>query len=204
MGFIDEGDEILGKIIEEDAGTLTGLSARKRRRVVLYARTITHLFQHLDIVFRPRFEPLGLDELILPHKEIVLSVELFLEAVYGLSDHVFRHHEMLGRIDDGFFEIFSYGASRQRIEFSYPRNGIEIEFDPICFFEICRIYFQHISPYAESASFKDHIVALVLEIDEIALECFQVYDLAFVEVHPHLPVEIGRTQAIDAGKRSRR
>ena len=68
VGLVDEGDELLGKVVDEDARPLPGLPAGEGGRVVLDARAIAHLLEHLEIVLGAALEALGLDELVRGHE----------------------------------------------------------------------------------------------------------------------------------------
>ena len=63
--FVDEQQKIVGKEAEQRVGRRARRAARKRPAVVLDARTVAHLLQHLDVEPRAGAEPLGLQQLAL-------------------------------------------------------------------------------------------------------------------------------------------
>jgi hypothetical protein len=72
--------------------------------------------------------------------------------------HVLGHDKVLGRIDHRFLQIGPREAG-ERIEFPYPLDRIEIQFDSVGFFGVGGINLDGIAPNPEAASFEDGIVS---------------------------------------------
>jgi hypothetical protein len=98
VAFVHEEEKVLGEIVKERGGGLADGASRDRRRIVLYAGAVAHLGEHLDVVLRPRLEPLGLKDLSLNAEALKLLVELLANALKGLRDRVLPHDEVLGGV----------------------------------------------------------------------------------------------------------
>ena len=93
--LVDEQQEIVGEEAEQRVGRRAGRAAGKRPAVVLDARTIAHLLQHLDVEPRAGAEPLGLEQLALVLELFEPLVQLLLDLVDGAGDPLLGQHEML-------------------------------------------------------------------------------------------------------------
>ncbi len=198
MGLVDEGDELLGKVVDEDARPRARLPARERGGVVLDAGAVAHLLEHLEVVLGAALEPLGLDELIGGHQAPVALVELGAYPRDRVLDLVLGHHEVLGRVDDRLVEL-GPGRARDGVELAYPRHLVVVELDPVGLLEVGRVDLEDVAADPEAPALEDGIVALVLQGDELALHLLQVDLGAFIDVEAHFLVEVGRAQAVDAG-----
>ena len=61
MGLVDDGQEVVGEIVEQGEGRLAGGAAGQVAGVVLDARAVAELAQHLEVVEGALLDALGLD-----------------------------------------------------------------------------------------------------------------------------------------------
>lgn len=64
MGFVDDGEERLGEVVEEGGGRIAGLSSGEVSGVVLNAITVTLNGEHLHIVFGARLKAVSFNGLV--------------------------------------------------------------------------------------------------------------------------------------------
>ncbi len=200
MGFVDKGDKILGKIVDQDARPFAWLSTRQGRGIVLYARTVAHLFEHFDIVLGPGLDPLGFQELILRDKALILLLEFRLDPIHGPVDHVLGHDKVLGRVHHRLFQIVPRIA-REGIKLPYPLYRIEVELYSVCLLGVGGVYLDDVTSNPEASPVEYGVVPFVLEGDQVPLEGIQVRGFSLVQVDPHVPVQVGRAQSVDTGDR---
>ena len=62
MGFIDHDEEIIGEIVQKGVGRLSGLSVRHMAGIVFDARAVPYLLHHFQVIVRPLFQTLGLQQ----------------------------------------------------------------------------------------------------------------------------------------------
>ena len=82
MALVDDGDEVVGEIVEQAEGARAWATSIKIARVVLYARAITQFLHHLKVVVHAVFQALSFK--VLP----------YLAEILGLLEHVvlYLHH----------------------------------------------------------------------------------------------------------------
>ena len=99
MAFVDDGDEVLGKIIEKTEGSLALAASVEVARVVLYAGAVAELLYHFHVVGDALFEALGLELLALLAEKFYLLPEVELYLRHGGSLACRRGDEEVGRVD---------------------------------------------------------------------------------------------------------
>ena len=61
MALVDDGEEVLGEVVEQAEGARARLAAVKVAAVVLDARAVPHLLYHLHVVGDALVQALGLE-----------------------------------------------------------------------------------------------------------------------------------------------
>jgi len=98
---------------------------------------------------------------------------------------------VLRRINDGFVELLS-GFSGDGIEVPNTNDSVEVKLDTIGILQIRWINFQYVPSNSKTPAFEHHIVAFILQTDEVPLYRVEVYGLPPVQIEAHLPIEVGR------------
>ena len=78
MALVDDGEEVVGEVVQQAEGAHAGTAAVEIAGVVLYARTVAHLAHHLHVIGHALVQALGLGEAVLAGKSshLVLAVEV--------------------------------------------------------------------------------------------------------------------------------
>ena len=98
MAFVDEGNEILRKIVDQAERSHALATTVEITGIVLYSGTITHFLYELEIIFHPLFQPLGF-EVLSDFLEIsALGHHVVLDLTDGLDATFLRGHEIAGRV----------------------------------------------------------------------------------------------------------
>ena len=127
--FVDESKELLGKEVQEHRRPLPFLPAAQVTGIVLDARAVAHLLQHLQVVFRARLDPFRLQELAFVAELLVAQRKLVADEAERVAQALLRHDEVLGRVDGGELHLL-HGRARQGIDRADPLDLIAEELDP--------------------------------------------------------------------------
>ena len=100
-----------GKKLNSVSGGAARRTAAQRPAVVLDARAVAHLLDHLDVEPRAGAEPLGLEQLALLAELLEPLVQLLLDLVDGAGDPLLGQDEVLGRVDVQL--LLAAGSSRR-------------------------------------------------------------------------------------------
>ena len=164
--FIHKEQEILGEVVDE----------RQRRRadgppaddagVVLDARAVAQLAQHLDIVARALADALGLDGLALSQKLCLALVELLVDLDDGALELVLRCDIVRRGVDGDVLERARH-LTVDGVEFADPVDLVAEEFDAHGLVAVVRrVELHRVAAHAEAVALKGDVVALVANFDE--------------------------------------
>ena len=109
--LVDEQQVILREEIEQRVRRLARLAPAQRPAVVLDPRAVAHLHHHLDVVPRPRAEPLGLEQLALRLEQLQPLAQLLANLVDRVVNPLLRQHEVLGRVDVHLLQLVDHFAA---------------------------------------------------------------------------------------------
>ena len=98
VALVDDHQVILREKVEQAVGTSTGFASVKVTRIVLYARAVAQLAQHLHIIGDAFVEALGLKGLAYLTEIFHLLGEVVLNLVDGLQRALLAGHEEVGWI----------------------------------------------------------------------------------------------------------
>ena len=98
--LVDEQQVVVGKEAHQRVGGRVGLAARERPAVVLDARTIADLLQHLDVEPRSGAEAMGFEQLSLVFEKFEPLFQLLLDFVDGPGNAFLGQHEMFRGVDE--------------------------------------------------------------------------------------------------------
>ena len=160
MTLIDDGEVVLREIVKQAEGTHAGLASVEISRVVLDARAVAHLAQHLDIVCHTLKQTLGLKLLADVEKVVVLLAEVNLNLSDGGAHALGRGHEQVC----GIYLEHVMVAERDAVlgvNGLYGLNLIAPERDPHDNLLVCQAYVHGIPLDAECAAGQLDLVARV-------------------------------------------
>ena len=110
VGLVDDGDEIVGEVVDQGEGTLAGFAAVEIAGVVFHAGAVAHFLDHLDVVFDPLLESLGLQALADGLEVFHLFDEVVLDGADGPEALLLGRDEVLGGVEEDFLELLEPGA----------------------------------------------------------------------------------------------
>ena len=195
--LVDEQQGVFGEEVHQGIRRLARLAAREVPAVVLDPRAIADLQEHLDVVPRPRREPLGFEELALLLELLEPLLQLGLDRLDGALDPLLGQDEVLGGIDLHLLLLLDDRA-RGRVDDGEGLDLVAEQLDPEADLLVGRPELDDVPPDAELAAGEVDVVAVVLDVDEPQEHLVAVDDLAELERDHHLAVVVGRAQAVDA------
>ena len=104
VGFIHKEQEVLGKVVDERERRRAGGPSADDAGIVLDARAVAQLAQHLDIVARALADALRLHGLALGQKLRLALVKLLFDLHHGAVKLVLRGHIVRGGVDGNVLE----------------------------------------------------------------------------------------------------
>ena len=114
MTFVDEGYEIILEIVDEAERPLSLFPPVQISGIILYSGAITHLLDHLQVVFHPLFQPLGFEMLADFFEICELFHQVVLNHAYGPDGLLLGGDEIAGRVDWHLAQLLD-GGSRDRV-----------------------------------------------------------------------------------------
>ena len=199
MALINEDDEILGEIIQQGVGHAAGGAPAQHAGVILDALAEADLLQHLDIVVGALGNALRLDEFI-------VGPEIFHPFITFPPDLLDPGHEPLpgddvvgGRVD-GHMAHHIFHFAGHGIDLADAVHLITEKLHPDgSLAGIGREDFHHIPAHTEFITDEIDIVALVLDLHQLADQLVPVFCHALPQRDDHVAVIDGVAQGVDAG-----
>ena len=167
MALVHDEQPVRGKVVEQRPRARAGFAAREVARVVLDAGAVAELAHHLEVESGPLPESGGL-------KLATLGLQLADPDLHLVADRLDRRHQLVRRGDvvrrrvDVDIRPFGQQLAGERIELRDALDLVSEELDPDQTVLRGGDQFQGVSTNSESGSRQGLIVALVLEIDEVA------------------------------------
>ena len=106
MTLIDERDEVLREVVYKAERPHALASAVEISRIVLNARAVAHLLYELEVIFHSLLQSLGFQVLSYALEVFALGNHVVLYLAYRLGASFLRGHEVAGRVDGYFVELF--------------------------------------------------------------------------------------------------
>ena len=201
VGLIDDQQKVLREIIHQRVRRGTGRKSGQMTRIVLDAGAEACLPHHLHVEIGAFRDALRLDQLIVRAEILHPFLQLRLDILRGLR-HALRRDHIVGRREDGHMIQTGLDLSGQRVDLCNAVDLIPEEFnaDGLILRPGCD-QFDHIAPHAEGPAVKIHVIALVLDLDQLFDDLVPVPDHARPQRNDHVLIINGAAQAIDAGNR---
>ena len=97
MGFIDDGDEVGRKVVDETFGSIAGISSRELARVIFDSSAKANFTEHFEIIFSSHFNALGFDQAVLFFEVGDLLNFFLVDGFKGRINFVLRHDKVSSR-----------------------------------------------------------------------------------------------------------
>ena len=165
--LVDEEQEVVREVVEQRRRLLARLAPGQVHRVVLDAGAVAGLLQHLEVVHRAlpkarRFEQLALGlELLQP------LFQLLLDVADRRAQLVLGGDEVLGRVDVDF-EPLDEELAGQGIDLDDALDLVAEELDAQGDLLVGGEDLERVAAHAERAAHEGHVVAVVLDVDQMA------------------------------------
>ena len=199
-GLVDDGDEVIGEVVEQGERPLTRGPPVDVAGVVLDAVAEPDLLHHLQVVGCPHTQPLGFQQLPLLVELGQPLLELDLDALDGpphplLASYIVggrEHHHLAERLEplpgygvDGG-DLLHFVAEQLDADHVLLVGGMDLD---------------DIAPHSEPAPNQVGVVALVLHVHQPAQQVPLVIALAHLGDAQELLILLGRPQPVDTRHR---
>ena len=166
-------------------------------RVVLDARAVPELAQHLEVEGRALAQPRGLQHPTLRLELADPLLHLDLDVDDGLLELVGRRHEVGRRVDVRLLALGQELAG-ERVQLRDPLDLVAEELDADERLLRRRLELERVAADPEAGASQGLVVALVLEVDEVAQDRVAPVLAADAQLEDGRPVVHRRPEAVDA------
>ena len=153
MALVDESDEIFRKIVHQTERAHPLLSAVEVARIVLDAWTISHLLNHLKVIFHPLFQPLGLHPLAVFHQLVVPLLQVVLNHAHRFRRAFLRRHKIVCRVYRNLVNLLNR-RPRNRVNHRNPVHLVTEKLDAHRVITISYAHIHRVSAHPECSSLK--------------------------------------------------
>ncbi len=197
MRLVDDQQPVRREIVEQGPRARAGLAPGQVPRVVLDPRAVAELAQHLEVERRALSETRRLERAPLGLELADADLHLGLDVDDRLAQLVGRRHEVGRRVDVGLLALGEQLAG-QRVDLRDPLDLVTEELDADD--ELLRrgLQLERVTADAEPRATERLVVALVLEVDEVAEHRIAPVLAADAQLEDRRPVVDRRAQAVDA------
>ena len=201
--LVDDEQPVRREVVEQRPRPAARLAAREVARVVLDAGAVAELAHHLEVERRALAEPGALEGATLGLETADPLLHLGLDVDDGLLELVLRR-DVVGRRVDVDLLALGQELAGQRVELGDPLDLVAEELDPDEGLLGRRLELQGVAADPEPRPSQGRVVALVLEVDEVAQDGVAPVLAAGPQLeHGRAVVDRG-AQAVDAATRTRR
>ena len=200
MRLVDDQQPVRREVVEQRPRPGAGLAPREVARVVLDAGAVAELAHHLEVERRPLAEPGGLEHPALGLELADPLLHLDLDVDDRLLELVGGRHVVGRRVDVDLLALGEQLAG-QRVELRDPLDVVAEELDADERLLRGRLELQRVAADAEPGAAERLVVALVLEIDEVAQHRVAPVLAADPQLEHRRAVVDRRAEAVDARHR---
>ena len=97
MALVDNGQEIVGKVIQQAEWAHAGSASVEVARIVLNARAVAHLAHHFHVIGHALIQSLGLGKAVLAGESGHLGLTIQVDLAHGGTHAFLGSHEDVGR-----------------------------------------------------------------------------------------------------------
>jgi hypothetical protein len=199
VAFIDEQQRITRQVVEQARWWLSGRAAREVARVVLDARAVTDLLDHLHVEAGSLFEALRLEQ----PPRIAQLLETYAQV---LADLIHRTDQPLARRDvvspgvDGEARYLARDRAGQRVEERDRIDGVVEKLDAHGLaLRLGREDVDHVAAHPISALREIKLVARVLHLGQASQQLTLLQAVAAFQVQHHRQVRLRIAEPVDRG-----
>ncbi len=201
MGLVDEAHEVLGEVVDQAVRARARRAAVQDPRVVLDPGAEPDLAQHLHVVLRALAQAVGLEQLALGLQLLRARVELAADLGHRALHRAFLDVVVRGRPDRDVLQVVHDQLAGQRVEVlqalhlvaehERAERGLGVGGEDL----------QRVAADAERAAAERRVVAVVLEVDELAQQLVAVHVAALEQDLAVVVVGLRRAEAEDRADR---
>ena len=195
--LVDDEQPVRREVVEQRPRPRAGVPPSKVARVVLDTGAVAQLAQHLEVERRPLAEPCRLEGAALGFELADPDLHLRLDVDDRLAQLVGRRHEVGRRVDVGLVS-FREQLAGQRVQLGDPLDLVAEELDADDELLRRRLELQRVAADAKPCAAERLVVALVLEVDEVAEHRVAPVLAAGPELEDRRAVVHRRAEAVDA------
>ena len=200
--FVDEEDEVLGKVIQQRERRFPGRAAVEVAGIVLDAGAVADLAQHFDVVARALFKALRFKQFSLGPEFVQTIVEVIFNVLDAALQFVARGGVVRSGKDHHVGEVAEHVAGDD-LHLGDALDLVAKQFDAQGFFVGgSGDDLHHVAAHAEGTAFLLKVVALVLYLHKPAQKLVAVDDHALAQRDGETLVLLRVAQTIDAAYRS--
>ena len=197
VALVHDHQRIVRQVVEQRGRRRAGRAARQVAGVVLDPVAVADLPDHLEVEHRPLVQALRLEQLAFRLELPAIPLELLLDRSDRLLRAVARGDEVRLRVDRHLVEPPDH-LSGQRVEPGELVDLVAEQADAQRVLLVRRHDFDDVAADAEGAASELGVVALVLDLDQLAEDLVAIDALADLERQEHAVVGLGRAEAVDA------
>ncbi len=197
MALVDDEERVLRQVIEQRRRRLARGAAGQVPRIILDPVAVANLPNHLEVEHRPLVQPLRLEKLALRFQPRSVPRELLFDRLDSFLRPIARRDEVRFRID-GDLVVAAQRLARQRIERRELVHLVPEEPDPQPLLLVRQIDLDDVSAHAKRAATELGVVALVLNLHQLAEHLLAADPLPALERQQHAVIGFGRAEAVDA------
>src|SRR5262245_28512907 len=197
MAFVDDQERVVRQVVEQRRRRLARLAAGEMTRVVLDAVAVADLADHLQVEHRALMQPLRLEQTALGFEDAAPPRELLFDRLDRASGSIARRDEVRLRVDRDLV-VLAQRLAGERIEGRELVDLVAEQFNAEALLFVRRTHFDDVAADAERAAVEIVIVALVLDLDQLAQNLLTLDPLAALERQQHAVVRLRRAEAVDA------
>ena len=197
MRLVDDQQPVRREVVEQRPRPRPRLAARQVPRVVLDAGAVAELAHHLEVERRPLAEPGAFERATLGLETADALLHLGLDVDDRFLELVLRRDVVGRRVDVGLRPLGEQLAG-QRVELGDPLDVVAEELDPDEDLLRCRLELERVAADAEPGAAHGGVVALVLEVDEVAQDGVAPVLAADPQLEDGRAVVDRRAEAVDA------
>ena len=165
--LVDHEQPVRREVVEQRPWPRAGLAPGEMTRVVLDAGAVAELAHHLEVERRALAEPGALERAALGLEPGDTLLHLGLDVDDGFLELVLRRDVVGRRVDVGLLALGEQFAG-QRVELGDPLDDVAEELDPDERLLGRRLELERVAADAEPGAAHRLVVALVLEVDQVA------------------------------------
>ena len=197
MRLIDDQQRVIGEILVQGRRRLPGLATGKVARVILHALAVAEFADHLDVVTGALLQALGLHQFIRLFKLPDARLQLDLDLADGVQHDVAGGHVVrLG--ENGNARHLGRNRAGQRVE---EADVLDLFVEQLNAHRLGlgfrREHVDNVAAHAIRAAGEIDVVALVLQLGELAQHLALVDHLTARDMHDHFEVRLGIPQAVN-------